>query len=335
MIIAVVGAAGIVGQEFIQILESKDNFKVKELRLFGSTQSVGETLSFKGKSISIKPLSQDAFKGCQIAFFSAGNEASKAWAPKAVKEGCFVIDNSSQFRMDKDVSLIVPEVNIHMMPKKTSPQIIANPNCAAIQLTVVLNPLQRAFGLKQVIASTYQSVSGAGKGGIEELSKQTIGLLNGDDSTPSKVFAHSIAFNNLPHIDKFDDNGFTMEELKIMEETKKILSQKDLDISVTAVRTPTFNGHSEAVWVEFKKHATRKEVLEVLSNAPGVVVQDNPSDNIYPLNRNASGQDEVFVGRIRQDLGNKNRWVMWIVSDNVRKGAALNGIQIAEKLFDI
>lgn len=333
--IAVVGATGIVGQEFIQVLETKQNFKVKELRLFGSAQSVGEALSFRGKSVRVKELSKGCFKDCHVAFFSAGNEASKQWAPQAVSEGCFVIDNSSQFRMDKEVSLVVPEVNAEMIPKKTKPTIIANPNCSAIQLVVALKPLQKAFGLKQVIMSTYQSVSGAGKLGIEELSAQTVALLNGDDTADSKVFAHSIAFNNIPHIDKFADSGFTFEEIKIMEETKKILSQSDLDISVTAVRTPTFNGHSEAVWVELKKTTTKKEFIDVLTNSPGIIVQDNPEEKLYPLNRTASGQDEVFVGRIRQDLGNKNRWVMWVVADNVRKGAALNGIQIAEKLFDI
>jgi aspartate-semialdehyde dehydrogenase len=331
--IAIVGATGIVGQEFVMILEEKKQIKVKELRLFAGAGSLGEVMTYNGKSIRIKELSEGCFKGCDVAFFSAGQEVSAKWAPQAVKEGAFVIDNSSAFRMNKEVSLVVPEVNAEMIPKKSKPEIIANPNCSAIQLVAILKPLQQAFGIKQVIASTYQSVSGAGKGGIKELSEQTVGLLNAGETADPKVFPHVIAFNNIPQIDEFHDSGFTLEEIKIMEETKKILSQPDLDISVTAVRTPTFNGHSEAVWVELKKSAKKNEIMDVLSNAPGVVVRDNPSDRSYPLNKDVSGQDEVFVGRIRQDLQNKNRWAMWIVADNVRKGAALNGVQIMEKLF--
>jgi aspartate-semialdehyde dehydrogenase len=333
--VAVVGATGIVGQEFIEILETRTNIPISELRLFG-TKSAGEAFSFRGKSVRVKELNERSFENCTVAFFSAGAEASLRWAPVAVKSGCYVIDNSSAFRMNKEISLVVPEVNPEMITKKFGPSIIANPNCSAIQLVVVLKPLQQAFGLKQVTMSTYQSVSGAGRGGIDELSRQTMSLLNAGEAGENVTFPHSIAFNNIPHIDTFDPKtGFTFEEIKIMQETQKILSQPDLDISVTAVRTPTFNGHSEAVWVELVKNVSRKDILEVLSLAEGLVIQDSPSDNIYPLNREASGHDDVYVGRNRQDLKNKNRWLFWIVADNVRKGAALNGIQIAEKLFEL
>ncbi len=348
MKLAVVGATGIVGQEFLEILENRKNFPIEEIRLYG-LKSTGESLSVRGKATRVRELAKGCFEGLDLVFFSAGADVSKEWAPLALKDGAYVIDNSSAFRMEKGISLIVPEANPEAMPKRTlgteksaggskksKPEIIANPNCSAIQLAVVLKPLQQAFGLKQVTMATYQSVSGAGKAGVDELSKQTMSLLNSGEVGDVATFPHSIAFNNIPHIDVIDEKtGFTFEELKIMEETQKILSQADLDISVTAVRTPTFNGHSEAVWVDFKKNATRKEVLEVLSNAAGIVIRDIPAENAYPMNRDISGQDEVYVGRIRQDLQHKNRWLFWIVADNVRKGAALNGIQIAELLFNL
>jgi aspartate-semialdehyde dehydrogenase len=329
--VAVVGATGMVGREFIDILQQR-NFPVGELRLFAK-ESAGSTVTFKDKSITVKELAPGCFKGCQVAFFSAGADQSSEWAPVAVKEGAFVIDNSSAFRMHKEIALVVPEVNPHRIPKPGYPAIIANPNCSTIQLVVALKPLQDRFGIESVIVSTYQSVSGAGKAGVEELSKGTIALLNGGDEPAPKTFSHPIAFNNLPQIDIFDESGFTFEEKKIMAETQKIMEMPDLDISATAVRTPTFNAHSEAVWVTLKKEIKRDEVVKTLKDAPGIVIVDDPATKSYPLNRDASGKDEVFVGRIRRDLKNPKRWLMWVVSDNVRKGAALNGIQIAEKLF--
>ncbi|MDZ4678089.1 MAG: aspartate-semialdehyde dehydrogenase [Oligoflexia bacterium] len=332
--VAVVGATGIVGKEFIQILQER-KFPVGELKLFASGNSAGDTIDFAGKAHTIYELSIGCFKGSDVAFFSAGANISEEWAPIAVKEGAFVVDNSSAFRMHKNTALVVPEVNSDKIPPLSQPAIIANPNCSTIQLVVTLKPLSDAYGLKSVTVATYQSVSGAGKAGIEELSKQTAKLLNGDSASKPEVFAHNIAFNNLPHIDKFDESGFTLEEKKIMDETRKIMNLPDLDISATAVRTPTFNGHSEAVWCEIEKVVSRDEIVKLLSAAVGVKVLDDPSKNIYPQNCDASGKDEVFVGRIRCDLKNPKRWLMWIVSDNVRKGAALNGIQIAEKLFEL
>lgn len=330
--VAVVGATGIVGREFVDILQER-KFPVDQLKLFAGT--AGDTLPFNGKTVRVGELNDQAFAGCDLAFFSAGADVSKKWAPQAVKAGAFVVDNSSAFRMGKEIPLVVPEVNAELIPQAGKPTIIANPNCSTIQLVVVLKPLHEAFGLKAVTMATYQSVSGAGKGGIDELSRQTIALLNGNEEAESKVFAHNIAFNNLPHIDSFDESGFTFEEMKIMQETQKILELPGLDISVTAVRTPTFNGHSEAVWVEISKDVKRSDIIKTLSKAPGIEVIDDVKTNSYPLNREASGKDQVFVGRIRKDLQNPKRWLLWIVADNVRKGAALNGVQIAENLFDL
>jgi aspartate-semialdehyde dehydrogenase len=363
-----ISVGGAVGQEFLQIL-SERNFPIKSLKLFASEKSSGSTVSFQNQNakinakigmkmvVKVEQLTPGCFEGVDVAFFSAGSDISKEWAPLAVNEKCFVIDNSSAFRMQKDVPLIVPEVNSEKIPKRNNPSIIANPNCSTIQLVVALKPLSDRFGLSQVIVSTYQSVSGAGKAAIEELTRHTAALLSsgntqqldarGSESSDhksaqhkssalkSEIFAHSIAFNNLPHIDVFDDSGFTFEELKIINETQKIMSLPDLDISATAVRTSTFNGHSEAVWADINTEVSRDEFVACLKAAPGIEIMDKPSENIYPLNRDLSGRDEVFIGRIRRDLKNKKRWLMWIVSDNIRKGAALNGIQIAEHLFSL
>jgi len=333
--IAVVGATGIVGQEFIKILQER-NFQVGNLKLFASDKSAGEEIKFKDKKIKVEVLKPGCFKNIRCAFFSAGNPISKEWGPRAVLEGAFVIDNSSAFRMDKNTSLIVPEVNGNLIPKNLlKPELIANPNCSTIQLVVALKPLHNSFGLKNVTVATYQSVSGAGREGIDELRTQTKAFLQNEKETAPNTFSHPIAFNNIPQIDKFDDSGFTLEELKVMNETKKIMNLSQLDISVTAVRTPTLNSHSEAVWIEIEKVVDRKEIINCLKNAPGITIQDDPKNQIYPLNRNASGKDDVFVGRIRRDITNPRRWLFWVVSDNVRKGAALNGIQIAQRLFHI
>ncbi len=338
--LAVVGATGIVGQEFIKILQER-KFPVANLKLFASSNSVGEDVQFESNNIKVEELKPGCFKGVHCAFFSAGNPISKEWGPVATQEGSFVIDNSSAFRMDKNTSLIVPEVNGQLIPKDLSkPELIANPNCSTIQLVVALAPIQKFFGLKNVTVSTYQSVSGAGREGIEELRLQTKDFLanasleSGHDGPP-KIFSHPVAFNNIPQIDKFDESGFTLEELKVINETRKIMKLYELDISVTAVRTPTMNGHSEAVWFEVDKNIERQDLVDCLSRATGIVVEDEPNNQVYPLARSASGTDPVYVGRIRRDLNNPKRWLMWVVSDNVRKGAALNGIQIAEKLFGI
>ena len=331
--LAVVGATGMVGKEFIKILQER-HFPVEELRLFASQRSAGETILFGGKNLIVSDLSPGCFKGVDVAFFSAGNPISKEWGPRAVEEGTFVIDNSSAFRMDPAISLVVPEVNANRIPPREKPAIIANPNCSTIQLVVALKPLHDAFVLKDVTVSTYQAVSGAGKEAVDELKLQAPQHLRGEKETPS-VFPHPIAFNNIPHIDKFGDNGFTYEEMKVINETRKILELPNLPVSCTAVRTPTLNSHSEAVWVDFEKTASKEKIFEILKKAPGVILTDDPSNNVYPLNREATGRDEVFVGRIRKDPHYPNRWLLWVVSDNIRKGAALNGIQIAEKLFDL
>jgi aspartate-semialdehyde dehydrogenase len=331
--VAVVGATGLVGQEFIKILGQR-KFPIENLKLFASQKSLNKKINFEGKGIDLLELTEGCFKGCNVAFFSAGADISLEWAPKAVADGAFVIDNSSAFRMNREIPLVVPEVNPQRISKDLSkPEIIANPNCSTIQLVVALKPLHNSFGLKSVTVATYQSVSGAGREGIEELKAQSFAYLNDENEVKPAVFAHAIAFNNIPHIDKFDDSGFTLEELKVINETKKIMDIPTLDISCTAVRTPTLNGHSEAVWIELEKVASKEEIVAALKAAPGVVVEDDIKRNIYPLTRTASEKDEVFVGRIRRDLNNQKRWLLWIVSDNVRKGAALNGVQIAEALF--
>jgi aspartate-semialdehyde dehydrogenase len=335
LVLAVVGATGMVGQEFVKILEQR-NFPIEKLRLFASEKSVGEKIEFNGEQIKVESLKTGCFKGIHCAFFSAGADVSKEWGPNALEEGAFVIDNSSAFRMDKKIQLVVPEVNPHRIPKDLSkPELIANPNCSTIQLVVALKPVHNSFGLKNVTVATYQSVSGAGREGVDELKNQSMAYLKGEPEPKPFTFAHPVAFNNIPQIDKFDESGFTLEELKVINETKKIMELPMLDVSCTAVRTPTLNSHSEAVWIELEKAPSREEFIASLTKAPGVIVQDDPSRQIYPLARNASGKDETFVGRIRKDLNNPKRWLFWVVSDNIRKGAALNAIQIAEKLFNI
>ena len=331
--IAVVGATGMVGREFIEILEER-KLAVDQLRLFASESSEGQTIPFRGKPHRLQVLKEGCFEGIKVAFFCSDSAISKTWAPIAVSEGAFVIDKSSAFRMQEDIPLVVPEVNPHHLPRAGNPGIIANPNCSTIQLVVVLKPLHDKFKLKAVEVATYQSVSGAGKGGVEELSNQTRNLLNGKEIPPS-VFPHPIAFNNIPQIDKFADNGFTGEELKMMQETQKILELPDLPITATCVRTPTFNGHSEAVWVTLDTVTDKATFIKTLTAAPGIEVIDDPASSAYPLNRDATKQDPVFVGRIRQDPFSAKRWLMWVVADNIRKGAALNGLQIAEKLFNL
>ncbi|GAQ94602.1 aspartate-semialdehyde dehydrogenase [Thermodesulfovibrio aggregans] len=328
-VVAVVGATGAVGNEMIAVLEERD-FPVESLRLFASERSEGVRLSFKGEEIPVETLKEDSFKGIDIALFSAGAERSKIWAPVAAKSGCVVIDNSSQWRMDPEVPLVVPEVNPHDL--KWHKGIIANPNCSTIQMVVALKPIHDVAKIKRVVVTTFQAVSGTGKKAMDELLQQTVALLNFKD-IEIKVYPHQIAFNVLPHIDKFLENGYTKEEMKMVNETKKIMGDPSIRVTATTVRVPVFRGHSESVNIETEKKITAQEVREILSKAPGVVVIDNPEKNEYPLPIYASGRDEVFVGRIREDESIENGINMWIVSDNLRKGAALNAVQIAEELI--
>ncbi len=335
--VGVVGATGMVGQEFIKILEEK-KFPVQDLKLFAGQRSEGSEVSFRGKSVAVQTLADGCFRGLDVVFFSAGNPISKEWAPKAVKEGAFAIDNSSAFRMSPEVALIVPEVNGELIPAATKPALIANPNCSTIQLVTMLAPLQKAFGLSEVRVASYQSVSGAGREGVEELKNQTREVLTRAASPAdmtAKVFPHPIAFNNIPQIGEIDEQGYSEEEQKIMKETQKILDLPSLRISAFAVRTPTLNGHSEAVWATFTKSTTYEEILKVLRPAGGLEVIDDPSSNGYPMTITATGRDPVYVGRIRQDPMDPRTWLFWVVADNVRKGAALNGIQIAAQIFDL
>lgn len=328
-IVAVAGATGAVGNEMINILEER-NFPVEKLILLASERSEGKTLSFRRKETNINVLDKDSFNGVDIALFSAGASRSLEFAPIAAKSGAVVIDNSSAFRMAPDVPLVVPEVNPHAIKRHKG--IIANPNCSTIQMVVALKPLHDAARIKRIIVTTFQSTSGTGKKAMDELLEQTKAILNFQD-VKCEVYPHQIAFNCLPHIDVFLDNGYTKEEMKMVNETRKIMEDDSIKITATTVRVPVFRGHSESVNIETEKKLTPNEARAILSAAPGVIVYDDPSRNIYPLPVDATGKDEVYVGRIRQDESVRNGLNLWIVSDNLRKGAALNAIQIAEYLI--
>ncbi|MGZ3768811.1 MAG: aspartate-semialdehyde dehydrogenase [Bdellovibrio sp.] len=327
--VGVVGATGMVGQTFMNILEER-RFPIEELRPFASENSLGKKIELQGKQWPVQVLKDGCFNGLDLVFFSSGDDISKEWAPKAVQAGAFAVDNSAAFRMDPDTVLVVPEVNGHLVGKGSKPQIIANPNCSTIQLVVALKPLLDKFGLEEVRVSTYQAVSGAGQGGYDELLEQTG---NHQSELQPKTFPHPILFNCIPQIGSFGDDGFCSEEVKIMKETRKILGQKNLKVSAFTVRIPALNSHSESVWVTLNKPVQREEVLAALEGFDGIVVQDHPQKNVYPLARSVSGKDPVYVGRVHRDVENPNMWLMWVVSDNIRKGAALNGIQIAERIF--
>ncbi len=329
-IVAVVGATGAVGNEMIATLEQR-NFPVEKLRLFASERSEGKNLEFQGTEIPVENLNESSFKGIDIALFSAGAERSKIWAPIAAKSGCVVVDNSSQWRMDPEVPLIVPEVNSHDL--KWHKGIIANPNCSTIQMVVVLKPIHDAAKIKRVVVTTFQSVSGTGKKAMDELLQQTTDILNFKEAK-CNVYPHQIAFNVLPHIDKFLENGYTKEEMKMVNETRKIMGDNSIRLTATAVRVPVFRCHSESLNIETEKKITPNEVRAVLSKAPGIVVFDAPEKNIYPLPVDIAGKDETYVGRIRADESIENGINMWIVADNLRKGAALNAVQIAERLIE-
>ena len=330
-IVAVVGATGAVGNEMIKTLEMR-NFPIEELRLFASERSEGKVLEFKDSEIKVEALNENSFKGIDIALFSAGAERSKIWAPVAAKSGCVVVDNSSQWRMDPEIPLVVPEVNPHDL--KWHKGIIANPNCSTIQMVVVLKPIHDAAKIKRVVVTTFQAVSGTGQKAIDELLQQTTGLLNFKE-IQCNVYPHQIAFNVLPHIDKFLENGYTKEEMKMVNETKKIMGDNSIRLTATTVRVPVFRCHSESLNIETEKKLTPNEVRALLSKAPGVIVFDAPEKNIYPVPIDVAGKDETYVGRIREDETIENGINMWIVADNLRKGAALNAVQIAEKLIEM
>jgi len=328
-VVAVVGATGAVGQEMISVLEER-KFPVSEIRFLASEKSEGKKLRFNGKDVKVKTLKHDSFAGVDIALFSAGGSRSTEFAPSAAKAGCIVIDNSAAWRMDKECPLVIPEVNPQDL--KTIPKgIIANPNCSTIQMLVALKPLHDAAKIKRIVVTTFQSVSGTGKKAIDELMDQTVALLNFKEPV-SKVYPHRIAFNCLPHIDVFLDNGYTKEEMKMVHETHKMLDP-NIRVTATTVRVPVFRCHSESVNIETEKKLTANEARAILAAAPGIVVFDDPSKNIYPLAIDVAGKDDTYVGRIREDESIDNGLNLWIVSDNLRKGAALNAVQIAEELI--
>ena len=327
--VAVVGATGVVGGEIIKILEER-NFPVGKLKLLASERSAGQTLSFKNSFVEVEVLKEGQFEGIDIALFSAGGSISEKFAPVAVKEGAVVIDNTSFFRMDPEVPLVVPEVNANAI--KHHKGIIANPNCSTAQMVLILKALHDVATVKRVVISTYQSVSGAGKEAMQELEEQSRSNLNGTD-IENKQFVKPIAFNVIPQIDAFLENGYTKEEMKMINETQKILEDTSVKVTATTVRVPVFIGHSESLNIETQRKVTVQEAREVLSKMPGVEVMDDPKNLVYPTPKELSGRDESFVGRIREDLSCENALDLWNVSDNLRKGAALNAVQIAEVLL--
>jgi aspartate-semialdehyde dehydrogenase len=327
--VAVVGATGAVGRTMLSILEER-KFPVGRLLPLASSRSAGTQVEFDGETITVEELKTVSFAGVDIALFSAGGSISKEFGPIAARAGCVVIDNSSAFRMDKDTPLVVPEINPHAIGDH--PGIIANPNCSTIQMVVALKPIHDRYTIKRVVVSTYQSVSGTGQSAIEELKAQSSQVLN-EQPAETDVYPHQIAFNCLPHIDTFLESGYTKEEMKMVNETRKILEDESIQVSPTTVRVPVFYAHSEAVNVETEREIDVTELKKLLSESPGVRLVDAPGKSEYPLATEAAGRDEVMVGRIRADLDNPRAVNLWIVADNLRKGAALNAIQIAEVLI--
>ncbi|HEY9677637.1 MAG TPA: aspartate-semialdehyde dehydrogenase [Drouetiella sp.] len=328
--VAIVGATGRVGQELLRVLEER-NFPIGELKLLASARSKDMKITFKGKEYPVQEMAPDAFKGVDIVLASAGSDIIATLAPIAVEHGAVVIDNSNAFRMDPSVPLVVPEVNGHAL--KNHKGIIANPNCSTAQLVPVLKQLHDVGGLKRVIVSTYQSVSGAGKEAMDELENQTRALMNDQDYAP-QVFQKQIAFNLIPHIDVFLDNGYSKEEMKVVQETRKILELPNLPVTCTAVRVPVSISHSEAVTVDLEKAVSPAQAREALANSPIIEVWDEPEKGIYPTPLDAAGKDPVFVGRIRRDTSSDNGLNMWVVADNLRIGAALNAVRIAEYVVE-
>jgi aspartate-semialdehyde dehydrogenase len=326
---AIVGATGLVGQEFIKILEQRD-FPIDSIQLLASDRSAGKKLFVTHREIEVKETVPESFKRIDIALFSAGVEISHYFSPIAAQSGAVVIDNSSAFRMVSTVPLVVPEINPEDI--KWHKGIIANPNCSTIQMVVALYPLHKANPIKRIIVDTYQAVSGTGSAAVEELTAQAKQVLDGQAAAPH-VYPHQIAFNVLPEIDVFLDNGYTKEEWKLVEETRKIMHADDIAISATCVRVPVFTGHGEVVNIEFSQPMSPDEARHILAQAPGVKVLDDPAISLYPQPWAAADTDEVFVGRIRRDVSHPNGLTMWVVADNLRKGAALNAVQIAEEMI--
>ncbi|GLI38627.1 aspartate-semialdehyde dehydrogenase [Geobacter hydrogenophilus] len=329
--VAVVGATGAVGGQMIECLEER-SFPVGTIRYLASSRSAGEVLEFKGKSVMVEELTRDSFEGIDIALFSAGGDRSREFCPAAAAAGAVCIDNSSAWRMDPDVPLVVPEVNPHAIAGYRKKGIIANPNCSTIQMVVALKPLHDYAVIRRVVVSTYQAVSGTGKKAIEELQKQVVSLFQGK-SPDVATYPHQIAFNCLPQIDSFGDNGYTKEEMKMVHETRKIL-EANIGVTATAVRVPVFYGHSESVNIETENKLTVAMARELLAKAPGVELVDDPVTSSYPMAIDAAGQDLILVGRIREDESIANGLNLWVVADNIRKGAATNAVQIAEILID-
>jgi aspartate-semialdehyde dehydrogenase len=329
VVVVVVGATGAVGQTTLKILEER-KFPVRALRAFASARSAGKTVTFNGETLPVEPVGPTAFRGVEVAFFSAGSAQSREYAPLAVAAGAVVVDKSSAFRMDSAVPLVVPEINAHAVRGHRG--IVACPNCTSIVTVMPLKPLHDAGRLRRVVATSYQAVSGAGVNGVAELRSQTLAWARGEAITP-RFFQHQIAFNVIPHIDKFGSDGYTGEEMKLVGELRKILELPDLPISPTTVRVPVFTAHSVAVNAETEVKLGRERAREVLAGFPGLRLWDEPADNRYPMPVVVEGQDDCFVGRVREDLSLANGLNFWVVGDQLRKGAALNGIQIAELLI--
>ncbi|MFE8695129.1 aspartate-semialdehyde dehydrogenase [Cytobacillus sp. FJAT-53684] len=337
--VAILGATGAVGQQMIKTLEEKD-FPISKLTLLSSARSAGKKLQFKGVEYTVQEVQPESFAGVDIALFSAGGSVSKEFASHAVKHGAIVVDNTSAFRMDKNVPLVVPEVNEQDLHKQQG--IIANPNCSTIQMVVALEPIRQKFGLNKVLVSTYQAVSGSGAAAVEELYDQTKAIINNEAYKPTILPVkgdkkhYQIAFNAIPQIDKFEENGFTFEEMKMINETKKIMNLPELHVAATCVRLPVATGHSESVYLEVNEESVSvQEIKALLTDAPGVVLQDDPSNQIYPMPADCVGKSDVFIGRIRKDLDESRGFHMWVVSDNLLKGAAWNSVQIAESLIKL
>ena len=332
--VAVVGVTGAVGTEMLRVLERRD-FPIDELRPLASSRSAGKSVLFRGKEVQVQELTTDSFEGMNIGLFSAGGSISREFVPSAVESNCIVVDNTSAFRMDEDVPLVVPEVNANRIAEHNG--VIANPNCSTIQLVLVLKPIHDAVKIKRVVVSTYQAVSGAGYSALVELKKETEHILSEKSEGFNRtIFPHQIAFNALPQLpqsDAFLENGYTDEEMKMINETKKILEDSSFRITTTTVRVPVFRGHSESVNIETEIPFSADQARDLLSKAEGIVVLDDPSKQLYPLATDAVGKDDTFVGRIREDSSVENGLNMWVVSDNLLKGAALNAVQIAEKLL--
>ncbi|MDR2945774.1 MAG: aspartate-semialdehyde dehydrogenase [Candidatus Adiutrix sp.] len=327
--VGVLGASGAVGREVLNCLEDR-GFPYSQVKALASARSAGTKLEFAGGEITVEEVTPDSFKDLDLAIFSAGAAASREYAPMAAKSGCPVVDNSSCWRMDERVPLVVPEVNARVLAQHKG--IIANPNCSTIQMLVALKPIYDAVGIKRIVVSTYQAVSGTGQKAIEELAEQTRQIFNCRDIV-REVYPHRIAFNCLPQIDSFTDNGYTKEEMKMVNETLKIFGDDSIRISATCVRVPVFYGHSEAIWIETARHIEPGAARELMSRSPGILVVDEPENLKYPMAIDAAGRDEVFVGRVRADISTDNGLTMWVVSDNLRKGAATNAVEIAELLI--